>query len=167
MGEPLGGAIFCENDQYWYQNDQWMILQRLVGVTKPYRKYFRFRATNHFSIFFPYLKSHPRSKIVRISWKFGQRRKMSQIIIIHEKKVFFLIFRLRKTYFFAFRANLWFDFSEIQQWPSKFCRKKNDTKISCRAPKVDRKLIFFTDKDRISLIRLLQIARESKANILK
>ena len=85
MGSPLGGAIFDGNHQYWYQINQWIILHALVGVAKQYRKYFRFRAKNHFSIFHPYLKSHLRSKIVRISWKFGQLCKMSQIIIIYEK----------------------------------------------------------------------------------
>ena len=87
MGSPLGGAIFDGNHQYWYQINQWIILHALVGVAKQYRKYFRFRAKNHFSIFHPYLKSHLRSKIVRISWKFGQLCKMSQIIIIYEKKI--------------------------------------------------------------------------------
>ena len=56
MGEPLGVAIFDENHQYLYQNNQSMILQRLVGVSKQYRKYFRFRAINHFSIFHPFFK---------------------------------------------------------------------------------------------------------------
>ena len=32
MGEPLGGGIFDENDQYWYQNNQWVILQRTIMV---------------------------------------------------------------------------------------------------------------------------------------
>ena len=50
-GEPLGGAIFDQNDQYWYQNNRFMILQGLVGVAKPYRKYFRFSAKDHFSIY--------------------------------------------------------------------------------------------------------------------
>ena len=36
-----------------------------------------------FSIFHLYLKSHLRSKIVRISWKFGQQCKISQIILIY------------------------------------------------------------------------------------
>ena len=88
MGSPLEGAIFDGNHQYWYQINQWIILHALVGVAKQYRKYFRFRAKNHFSIFHPYLKSHLRSKIARISWKFGQLCKMSQIIIIYEKKIF-------------------------------------------------------------------------------
>ena len=83
--EPLGGAICDLNVQYWYQNDQWMIFQRLVGISKQYRKYFRFSAKNRFLIFHPDLKSHLRSKIVRISWKFGQRCKIRQIIIIYEK----------------------------------------------------------------------------------
>ena len=48
MGEPLAGGIFDENDQYWYQNNQWVILQRLVQVAKPYRKYLRFIDKNHF-----------------------------------------------------------------------------------------------------------------------
>ena len=29
---PLGGAIFDENDQYWYETNELMILQRLVGI---------------------------------------------------------------------------------------------------------------------------------------
>ena len=40
MEEPLEGAICDSNDQYWYQNDQWKILQRLVEVSKQDRKYF-------------------------------------------------------------------------------------------------------------------------------
>ncbi len=142
MGSPLGGAIFDGNHQYWYQINQWIILHALVGVAKQYRKYFRFRAKNHFSIFHPYLKSHLRSKIVRISWKFGQLCKMSQIIIIYEKKIL-KNFPPTQNGFFALRANLWLDFSEIQQGPQKFNRENSDKKISCRAPKVDRKLDFF------------------------
>ena len=51
--------------------------------------------------------------------------------------------------------------------PSEFHREKSDKKISCRAPRVDRKLGFFTDKGRILLIRLLQTVHDSKANIFK
>ena len=65
-----------------------MILQRLSGVEKKYRKYFRLRAKNYYSIFHRYLKCPLKSKIVRISWKFVQRWKVSQIIIIYEKKIF-------------------------------------------------------------------------------
>ena len=50
MGASLGDATFDENDQYWYQNDQKIILQRLFGVAKQYREYFRFRAKNNFLI---------------------------------------------------------------------------------------------------------------------
>ena len=32
MGEPLGGEICDKNDYYKYQNNQWLIPQRLVGV---------------------------------------------------------------------------------------------------------------------------------------
>ena len=39
-------------------------------------------------------------------------------------------------------------------------------KISCRARKVDWKLTFFTDKDRILLIRLLQTARDQGRTFL-
>ena len=95
--EPLGGAIWDLNVQYWYQNDQWMILQRLVGVSKQYRKYFRFSAKNRFLIFHPDLKSHLRLTIVRISWKFGQRCKISQIIIIYEKKFWRAQLKLKKS----------------------------------------------------------------------
>ena len=49
MGDPLGGAIFDENDQYWYQNNQLMILQQLYGIAKQYKKYFRFMPKNKFS----------------------------------------------------------------------------------------------------------------------
>ena len=77
MREPLVGAIFDEHDQKWYQNNQSMILQQLVRVAKPYRKY---RAKNRFSLFHPFLKSNLRSKIVRISLKFGQWCKIGQII---------------------------------------------------------------------------------------
>ena len=38
--EPLGGVICDLTDHYWYQNDQWKILQRLVDVSKQDRKYF-------------------------------------------------------------------------------------------------------------------------------
>ena len=62
-GEPPGGAICDLNVRYWYQNDQWMSLQRLFGASKQYRKYFRLSAKNRFSIFHPYLKSHLRSKM--------------------------------------------------------------------------------------------------------
>ena len=74
--------------EYLYKNDQWMILQRRFGDSKRYRKYFRLRAKNHFSIFRSYFKGHLWSKIVRISWKFGQRCKISKIIIIYKIKLF-------------------------------------------------------------------------------
>ena len=91
---------------------------------------------------------------------------MSQIIIIYEKKIL-KNFPPTQNGFFALRANLWLDFSEIQQGPQKFDRENSDKKISCRAPKVDRKLDFFTDKSRILLITLLQNVRNKKANILR
>ena len=100
MGEPLGGEICDKNDYYKYQNNQWLILQRLVGVAKPYRKYFRFRVKNHFSIFHSFLKSHLRSKIIRIIWKFGKRCKMSQIIRIYKKN--FRKFSPTQNVFFRF-----------------------------------------------------------------
>ena len=56
---------------------------------------------------------------------------------------FFFNFCLRKTWIFAFLANLSFDFSEIQQGPSEFFRLESDKKISCWVLKFERKFSFF------------------------
>ena len=60
----------------------------------------RLRVKNNFSIFHSFLKSHFRSKIIRISWKFGKRCKMSQIIRIYKKK--FRKFSPKQNVFFRF-----------------------------------------------------------------
>ena len=122
-----------------------MILQRLVGVAKPYRKYFRLRAENHFSIFHSLLRSHLRSKIIRINWKFGQRCKMSQIIIIY-KKISENFPPTQNVFFFALRANLWFDFSEIKQGLHNFAGKKVIRKYSAEQSKSTRCWIFLLIK---------------------
>ena len=44
-----------------------MIQQRLAGVAKQYRKYFRFRARNHFSIFHPFSEKHREKKREKLS----------------------------------------------------------------------------------------------------
>ena len=91
---------------------------------------------------------------------------MSQIIIIYEKKIL-KNFPPTQNGFFALRANLWLDFSEIQQGPQKFDRENSDKKYPAERPKSTGSWIFFTDKSRILLITLLQSVRNKKANILR
>ena len=79
-------------------NNWWMIQQRLAGVAKQYRKYFRFRARNHFSIFQPFSEKHREKNV-----KNCQNRLNMSSTMWNESNNPYLrkkISRLRKTFFF-------------------------------------------------------------------
>ena len=127
----------------------------------------RRQTKNHFSIFHPCLKSHLRSKIVRISWKFGELCKMSQIIIIYEKKIL-KNFPPTQNGFFRFKGLICNCISlKFNRDLKNFTQKIVIKKYPAERPKSTGSWIFFTDKSRILLITLLQNVRNKKANILR
>ena len=138
MGEPLGGAIFEKNDQYKYQNNQWLIPQRLVGV----RNHTGNTSGLESKIIFRYFT---------LFWKVTLGRKLSVLaknLVNDVKWVRLSEFTKKKFRNFPPTQNVffsiwWLTYDSISLKLNrnfKILQEKNDKKISCRAIKVGQKL---------------------------